>query len=92
MLIVSGSDIEKALLKLKKSAEKAIIKTWVASQAYSTSENRKNMMKSIKKNGVQELKSFTSSYVDSFSSSAKGQWVTQAKNSIKETTKVFNNF
>lgn len=92
MLILSLDKLQEALHELKKETEKTVIRTWVASQVHASSENRKKMMKVTKENTIQELKSYSSSYVASFSTSAKGQWVTQAKNAVKETTNSFKNF
>lgn len=50
---------------------------------HTTSETRKKMMK---KDKLADIKSNCISYVDGISTTAKGKWVTQAKESFKEIT------
>ncbi|MDA9471184.1 hypothetical protein [Enterococcus sp. 5H] len=78
--LVEGAKEE--LLNLRKTAEKQLIRLWVASQSHATSENRKKLTKEHKKQKIETLKSISNAYKSSFSSSAKGEWIEQAKNAV----------
>ncbi|MBL1224123.1 hypothetical protein [Enterococcus sp. BWR-S5] len=78
------------ILNARKSLEKTLIRTWVASQSHATSETRKTVLKTMEETYMQELEGLVSSYSDSLSSSVKGKWVTQAKQSITDASKVLD--
>ncbi|WP_242585417.1 MULTISPECIES: hypothetical protein [unclassified Enterococcus] len=79
------------LLEARKNLEKSLIQTFVASQSHATSENRKQMLKMMKQEKIDGIKSNCTSYVDGLSTTAKGKWVTQAKQTFKQTTSKFDN-
>lgn len=81
--------MKESLLDIRKNLEKSLIRTFVASQTYATSENRKRMLEQIKETKCEELKSNSSSYLSSFSTSAKGEWVNKAKKAFQESSKQF---
>lgn len=74
------------LLESRKNLERNLIRFFVASQSHTTSETRKKMLKMMKKDQLADIKSNCISYVDGISTTAKGKWVTQAKESFKEIT------
>ncbi|MBF2357929.1 hypothetical protein IA811_09445 [Listeria welshimeri] len=78
------------LVEQQKNLEKQLIRSLVASSSYATSQNRKKLTRDNKKRSLAELKSISTSYKSSFFSSAKGQWVNQAKKSIQKVTDCLN--
>lgn len=68
---------------LRKKLEKQIIRLCVASPSHAISQNRKSMMRENQKRSLETLKKESTSYKESFSSSAKGQWVDSAKKSVQ---------
>lgn len=83
--------LKEDLLEARKNLEKSLIQTFVASQSHATSENRKQMLKMMKQEKIEGIKSNCTSYVDGLSTTAKGKWVTQAKQTFKQTTSKFDN-
>ncbi|WP_270994759.1 hypothetical protein [Listeria seeligeri] len=79
------------LLESRKNLERNLIRMFVASQSHTTSENRKKMLKMMKKDKLEDIKSNCKSYVNGISTTAKGKWVTQAKESFKEITNKLDN-
>ncbi|MDT2012598.1 hypothetical protein [Carnobacterium divergens] len=71
------------LNELRKKLEKQIIRLCVASPSHATSQNRKSMTRETKKRSYETLKKESTSYKESFSSSAKGQWVDEAKKTVQ---------
>lgn len=49
------------------------------------------MLKMMKQEKIDGIKSNCTSYVDGLSTTAKGKWVTQAKQTFKQTTSKFDN-
>lgn len=84
-------ELREALLDARKNLEKNLIQTFVASQSHATSETRKQMLKMMKQEKIEGIKSNCTSYVDGLSTAAKGKWVTQAKQTFKQTTSQFDN-
>lgn len=78
--------LEEDLLEICKNLEKSLIQNFIVSHSYATSENRKQMLKMMKKERIEAIKSTRERYVEEFSIAAKGKWVTQAKQLFKETT------
>lgn len=83
--------LKENLADIRKELEKKLIQTFVASQSRATSENRKQMINQMEKEKMNGLKSTSSSYLSSFKTSAKGQWVKQAEQTFKQTTEQFDN-
>lgn len=81
---------KKELLNIEKNYQKTIIRLWTASRSYSTSEDRKLVLKTIKQTTIDELKVQSTTFSDTFSTSAKGEWVDKAKKVMEETTKEFD--
>lgn len=79
--------LKENLLDIRKNLEKQLIRTFIASQSYAKSENRKSMLKHTKKEKVTELKTSSSSYIQNFSTSAKGQWVKASKQTFDKASK-----
>lgn len=79
------------LLESRKNLERNLIRMFVASQSHTTSENRKKMLKMMKKDKLEDIKSNCTSYVNGISTTAKGKWVAQAKESFKEITNKLDN-
>lgn len=75
---------------LRKKLEKQIIRLCVASPSHATFQNRKSMTRETKKRSLETLKKENTSYKESFSSSAKGQWVDAAKKSVQIVTDRLN--
>lgn len=63
---------------------------WTASRYYSTSENRRLVLKTMKQTEMDELKGQIAVFSETFSDSVKGEWVDKAKAGIKEATKGFS--
>lgn len=84
--------LQESLADIRKELEKMLIQTFVASQSYATSENRKQMVEQTTKGKIESLSSTSSNYLSSFKASAKGQWVKQAEQAFKQTTEQFKNF
>lgn len=82
--------LKESLADIRKELEKKLIQTVVASQSYTTSENRKKVVKLTEKEKLSGLKTSTGSYLSSFKTSAKGQWVNQAEQIFKQTTEQFD--
>lgn len=83
--------LEEDLLEIRKNLEKSLIQNFIASHSYATSENRKQMLKMMKKERIEAIKSTCERYVEELSIAAKGKWVTQAKQLFKETTSRLDN-
>ncbi|WP_321386396.1 hypothetical protein [uncultured Enterococcus sp.] len=49
------------------------------------------MLKMMKQEKIEGIKSNCTGYVDGLSTAAKGKWVTQAKQTFKQTTNQFDN-
>lgn len=79
------------LLKARKNLEKSLIRFYVASQSYATSENRKKVIKNTKKTHIQELKSHSTTFADGLTSSGKGAWIDQAKQAAQEAAELLDN-
>lgn len=79
------------LLESRKNLERNLIWMFVASQSHTTSENRKRMLKMMKRDKIADIKSNCSSYIDGLSTTAKGKWVTKAKESFKESAQKLDN-
>lgn len=79
------------LLESRRNLEKNLIGMFVASQTHATSENRKRMLKMIKRDKIADIKSNCQAYIDGISTTAKGKWVNQAKKSFKENANKFDN-
>lgn len=84
-------ELREALLDARKNLEKNLIQTFVASQSHTTSETRKQMLKMMKQEKIEGIKSNCTCYVDGLSTAAKGKWVTQAKQTFKQTANQFDN-
>lgn len=82
--------VKENLADIQKELEKKLIQAFVAGQSNATSENRKQMIKQMEKGKMEALKSMSSSYLSSFKTSAKGQWVKQAEETFKQTTEQFD--
>ncbi|EAD2763030.1 hypothetical protein D3269_13780 [Listeria monocytogenes] len=78
------------LLESRKSLEINLIWMFVARQTYTASENRKQMLKMMKQDKIEDIKSNCTSYIDGLSTTAKGKWITKAKASFKENANKFN--
>lgn len=83
-------ELQKNLLDARKNLEKSLIQTFVASQSHATSENRKQLVERMEQEKIAGIKSNCSSYMDGLSASAKGKWVTKAKQAFKQTTEQFD--
>lgn len=87
---VMVDNVKEELLSIERQYQKTIIRTWIAGQSYSTSENRKLMHKKMKEAAVEELKGQTTTFTESFGASAKGKWVDKAKKVMVESVKNFD--
>lgn len=74
------------LLNIRKNTEKMLIHTWTASRSCSTSEDRKLLLKEMKRKAIQDLKKQSTNLSESFSTSAKGQWVDKTTEVMKEAS------
>lgn len=83
-------NVSAELTTIKKNTQKTIIRFYVASQSYSTSETRRLMIADIEKKTLAELKNHSTTFSQKFSSTAKGNWVNKAKQSLTETTQLFD--
>lgn len=77
--------LEKALKELRKNLEKILIMQ-IGRNCAQTSNTKKNTVKTLGEMKVQGLKSGSDSYLSSFKSSAKGQWVNQATETFQNTS------
>lgn len=83
--------LKEDLLNIRKNLERNLIRTVLAGQSHATTENRKQLMKQMEKTTIDGLKNTSSSYLTDFTTSAKGKWVKQAKQTFEQTTEQFNN-
>ncbi|MBP1047339.1 hypothetical protein I6N96_13730 [Enterococcus sp. BWM-S5] len=83
-------DTKENLLNARKSLEKNLIRMCVASPSHATSETRKTVLKTMEQTHLQELEGLCTSYTADLSTAVKGQWVTKAKQSITDASKVMN--
>lgn len=83
-------EAKEELLTIEKNYQKTIIYLWTASRYYSTSENRRLVLKTMKQTEMDELKGQIAVFSETFSDSVKGEWVDKAKAGIKEATKGFS--
>ncbi|MBC1923031.1 hypothetical protein [Listeria grayi] len=83
-------NVSAELTTIKKNTQKTVIRFYVASQSHATSETRKLVMQGIEKETLEGLKKHSCSFSEKFASAAKGQWVDKAKQTMVDTTQLFD--
>ena len=78
-------ELERKLKALRKNLEKALVMQ-IGRNSAQTSHTKKELVKTLGETKLQNLKSSSSSFVSSFKSSAKGQWVNQATETFQNTS------
>ncbi len=83
-------EVREELLNIERNYQKAIISLWTANRSYSISETRIQAVKKIKQTAIDELKVQSITFLDTFSTSAKGEWVDKAKKVMEEVIVKFD--
>lgn len=78
--------LKNKLKDIRKNLEKSLICSITASQCKATSDIRKQVIEQMEKTSIQGLKSNSKGYLESFTATAKGQWVEQAQTAFKNTS------